>query len=79
MQYIGKEKQDNLSVYHYKVGVNKTNLEAYNKNLCENLAKTKLFKLFSSDSSGGDTDLIKSAKTPQAYLESIRPAQPTLG
>jgi hypothetical protein len=58
-QYVGKEKQDGNNVYHYKVGVNKDNLQAYNKALCNNLAKTKLFKLFSGDSSSGDVDLIK--------------------
>jgi hypothetical protein len=57
--YVGKETQDGRSVYHYKVGVNKNNLKSYSKALCENLAKTKLFKLFGSASGVGDTDLIK--------------------
>jgi hypothetical protein len=60
-QDVGKEKQDGRSVYHYKVGVNKDNLKAYNKSLCDNLIKTKLFKLFENDSSG-DQDL-----TQQCY------------
>jgi Tfp pilus assembly protein PilE len=55
-QSIGKETQDGRSVYHYKVGVNKDNLKAYNKSLCDSLIKTKLFKLFSGSSSG-DVDL----------------------
>jgi hypothetical protein len=56
---VGKEKQDGRSVYHYKVGVNKENLKAYNKSLCDNLIKTKLFKLFSSGSSSSDEDFTK--------------------
>jgi hypothetical protein len=61
-QYVGKEKQDGNTVYHYKVGVNKTNLEAYNKALCNNLAKTKLFKLFGGHVGAGDVDLIQNCK-----------------
>jgi hypothetical protein len=57
-QYVGKEKQDGRSVYHYKVGVNKANLSAYNKSLCDNLIKSKLFKLFETGSNG-DQDLTK--------------------
>jgi acyl-CoA-binding protein len=40
------------------VGENKENLQAYNKSLCENLIKTKLFKLFSQNTSG-DEDFSK--------------------
>jgi hypothetical protein len=58
-QYVGKESQDGRKVYHYKAGVNKENLTAYNKSLCDNLIKTKLFKLFSSGSSSADEDFSK--------------------
>ena len=44
-QKVGKEKQDGLNVYHYKVGLNKTNLKAYNNALCDSLKDTKLFKI----------------------------------
>jgi acyl-CoA-binding protein len=57
-QNVGKETQDGRKVYHYKVAVNKENLQAYNKSLCENLIKTKLFKLFSQNTSG-DEDFSK--------------------
>jgi hypothetical protein len=57
-QNVGKEKQDNRTVYHYKVGIDKDNLKAYNQSLCDNLIKTKLFKLFETSSSG-DQDLGK--------------------
>jgi hypothetical protein len=52
-QQIGKEKQDNHSVYHYKIGVNKANLKAYNQELCTSLSKTKLFKTLEGSSDAG--------------------------
>jgi type II secretory pathway pseudopilin PulG len=79
-QNVGKEKQDGRSVYHYKVGVNKNNLKAYNKSLCDNLIKTKLFKLFSGGSSGDEDftqecydttglDKIDSSRTADAWVD----------
>jgi len=60
-QNVGREKQDGRSVYHYKVGVNKANLTAFNNALCDNLIKTKLFKLFQTSGSG-DQDLSKECR-----------------
>jgi hypothetical protein len=74
-QNVGKESQDGRSVYHYKVGVNKDNLQAYNKSLCDNLIKTKLFKLFSGNSSG-DEDFTQECKdmTGLGKIDSSRTA-----
>jgi hypothetical protein len=79
-QYVGKEKQDGRDVYHYKVGVNKENLKAYNKSLCDNLLKTKLIKLFENGGSGdqdlsqqcydtADIDKIKNGQTADAWVD----------
>jgi hypothetical protein len=72
-QNIGKETQDGRTVYHYKVGVNKANLKAYNKSLCDNLIKTKLFKLFETNSSG-DQDLTKEC-TDTTDIDNIKDNQ----
>jgi hypothetical protein len=74
---VGKEKQDDRSVYHYKIGVNKANLKAYNNELCDSLDKTKLFKLLQN--SGGftgsgckdtsDIDAIKDADTSDVWVD----------
>jgi hypothetical protein len=71
-QNVGKESQDGRNVYHYKVGINKGNLKAYNKALCEKLAPTKLFKLFGSASGSGDTDLLKQCQD-NTDIEKISP------
>ncbi|HEX5447668.1 MAG TPA: hypothetical protein VFW90_00505 [Candidatus Saccharimonadales bacterium] len=59
-QKIGKEKQDGRSVYHYKIGVNKANLAAYNNAVCDSLKGTKLFRLLSNSS--GETQALKECK-----------------
>jgi hypothetical protein len=79
-QNAGKEKQDGRSVYHYKIGINKNNLKAYNKSLCDNLIKTKLFKLFSAGGSADEDftkecndstgiDKIKDSQTADAWVD----------
>ncbi len=57
---VGKEKQDGRNVYHYKIGVNKANLKAYNTELCEAVSKTKIYKSFSS--SVGSTQALNDCK-----------------
>lgn len=61
---VGKEKQEGRNVYHYKVGINKQNLKAYLKELCNGLKSSKLNKFF--DNSGEDferaTGCINSAR-----------------
>ncbi len=49
---VGKETVDGRSVYHYAVGFNKNNLKAYNKALCDRLAKSQFYKLFAAGSGG---------------------------
>jgi type II secretory pathway pseudopilin PulG len=56
-QRVGKEKQDNRSVYHYKASVNKQNLKKYVSALCDNLKKSKLTKLFNGSSEDVDNAL----------------------
>lgn len=48
-QNVGKEKQDNRSVYHFKASVDKTNLKAYVSALCANLKNSSLKKFFNND------------------------------
>jgi hypothetical protein len=48
-QNIGKEKQDNRSVYHYKASVDKANLKDYVSTLCTNLKASSLKKFFNGD------------------------------
>jgi hypothetical protein len=79
-QYVGKDTQDGRKTYHYKVGVNKENLKAYNKSLCDNLIKTKLFKLFSQNGVGDEDfskecfdstgiDKIKDSQTADVWVD----------
>lgn len=56
-QQIGKEKQDGRSVYHYKVGIDKTNLKAFVTSMCNNLKNSSLKKLFNNDSQSLDDSL----------------------
>lgn len=55
---IGKEKQDGRSVYHYVVGVNKSNLKDYNNALCDSLNNDKIYKLLS----GSDPSALSDCK-----------------
>jgi hypothetical protein len=48
-QNIGKEKQDGRNVYHYKVAVDKTNLQTYVTALCSNLKNSNLKKFFNNN------------------------------
>jgi hypothetical protein len=77
-QAIGKEKQDGRNTYHYKVGVNKANLKAYNNAVCNNLKDNKIFKLLSSADAAGslaeckntsDIDSIKDTSTADVWVD----------
>jgi hypothetical protein len=79
-QYVGKDVQDGRKTYHYKAGINKENLKAYNKSLCDNLIKTKLFKLFSQNTAGDENfskecydstgiDKIKESQTADVWVD----------
>jgi hypothetical protein len=50
-QNVGKEKQGNRTVYHYKVGVNKENLQAYINAVCTNIKTNKIGKLLTESGS----------------------------
>ncbi len=65
-QKVGKEKQDNRSVYHYKIGFNKENLKAYATKLCDNLKASKLNEFFN-----GDTASVEGALDCQGLKDSI--------
>ncbi len=53
-QNVGKEKLDDRGAYHYKVGINKNHLKAYNQALCDKALSTKLYKAISSGKSEAD-------------------------
>lgn len=54
-QQVGREKQDNLDTYHYKVGINKDNIKKWNTEVCDNLKDNKLYKTLNF---GQDQDTI---------------------
>jgi hypothetical protein len=76
---IGREKQDGLNTYHYKVGLNKNNLKKWNKETCDNLKNNKLYKMlnFNIDQAAlekqcydtTDIDSIDSSKTADAWVD----------
>ncbi|HVX58211.1 MAG TPA: hypothetical protein VG964_00560 [Candidatus Saccharimonadales bacterium] len=76
-QKIGKEKIDGRNTYHYKIGINKPNLKAYDKAVCTNLEPTKLFKLLtegdksatSSCSDTSDIDKMKDSSTADVWVD----------
>ncbi|MBX4190615.1 hypothetical protein KW794_00855 [Candidatus Saccharibacteria bacterium] len=76
-EQIGKEKQDGRNVYHYKVGVNKNNLKAFNNALCDNLKDSKLFKAFYSSAGQtlseckdtSDLNNIKESETADVWVD----------
>ncbi len=55
--YVGAEKRDSRSVYHYKAGVDETHLKLYLKALCQGLDKDKIGKLL-LDNGLASTDCI---------------------
>jgi hypothetical protein len=77
-QKVGKEKQDGRNTYHYKVGVNKDNLKAYNNALCDSLKDTKIYKLISgaditnslsSCKDTSDIDRINNSDTADVWVD----------
>ncbi len=43
-QNVGKETVDGRGAYHFKVGINKEHLKAYNQALCDKALSTKIYK-----------------------------------
>lgn len=43
-QFVGKEKQDGINTYHYKVGINNAHAKAYCKALWDGIATTNAYK-----------------------------------
>lgn len=76
-QKIGKEKIDGRNTYHFKVGIDKNNLKAYDKAVCQNLETTKIFKLLTSGdknaandcSDTSDIDKIKDSSTADVWVD----------
>jgi hypothetical protein len=73
-QKIGSEKQDSRNTYHYKIGVNKANLKAYNHELCDSLKDTKLYKLLGDQTTtecqdASDIDNIKDSDSTDVWVD----------
>lgn len=66
--YVGAEKRDGRSTYHYKAGVDKTHLKSYLQTLCDGLSKDKLGKLVLNNglASTNCTDFAKRADSVDA-------------
>jgi len=73
-QKIGKETQDGRSVYHYKAGINKANLKAWNQQVCDNLKDTKLFKYFANGE--GADQMLKDCKDTSS-IDNIKDSDTT--
>lgn len=77
-QNIGKEKLGGRDVYHYKVAVNKKNLDAYLNELCTDIKDTKYGKLISAKEADGKnqceglkdaTKNVKDGDTADAWVD----------
>lgn len=65
---VGKETGGGRTAYHYKVSINKDNLKAFNKQLCNALSTTKL-NIFLGSKTGSDSQCIGAS-----YINGLDPS-----
>lgn len=78
-EQIGREKEDGLNTYHYKVGINKANIKKWNTEVCDNLKDNKLYKTlsFGQDQATidkecydtSDIDKLKDSQTADVWVD----------